>query len=45
MIRPLKAVHSVTHPGAALPRPPVATRLAPGDMQAVLDEDALDDAV
>ncbi len=44
-IRQLKAVHSATHPGAALPRPPMATRPAQGDMQAVLEEDALDDAV
>jgi len=36
-IRQLKAVHSATHPGAARP--------AAGDAEAVLEEDALDDAV
>lgn len=44
-IRQLKAVHSARHPGAALPRPPVATCPAVGEAEAVLEEDALDDAV
>lgn len=44
-IRQLKAVHSATHPGAALSRPPVATRPAVGEAEAVLEEDTLDDAV
>jgi len=44
-IRQLKAVHAATHPGAALPRPPVAARRDPAELQPVLDADDLDDAV